>query len=257
MKRFLPLFLILLLLVPAVSADPLFPVEDYSEDITVFYNGVDDSDGRYLYSYRYPRVSDADPDDLSALCVNEFYRKKIQEYKADYIPSLADYYSGISMSVTVQVSYEIMCNNDDYFSVLIHRTENIGDEIIESWEGNTFSRSGELIGSLTSIPALLGILDEGGNDEWLEDRQSRKTSEALCALVWEAILENPGGVEYFDGLEKEDLEDLIDPVFSLDHDFWMDETGNLIYFILPGRIAPADAGLLTFTFTLGELRDEL
>jgi len=37
----------------------------------------------------------------------------------------------------------------------------------------------------------------------------------------------------------------------------MDEAGNLVYFILPGRIAPADAGLLTYTFTLKELRDEL
>ena len=257
MKRFLSLLLILFLFVLSASADPLLPVEDYAEDITVFYNGTDDSDGRYLYSYCYPRVSDADPDDLSAVCVNEFYRKKIQEYKADYIPSLADYYSSISQSVTVRVVYEIKCNSDDYFSVLIHRTEDIGDEIVETWEGNTFSRSGELIGSLTSVPALLGILDEGGNDEWLEDRQSRKASEALCTLVWEAILDNPGGTEYYSGLEKEDLEDLIDPVFSLDHDFWMDETGNLVYFILPGRIAPADAGLLTYTFTLEELRDEL
>ena len=257
MKRFLSLFLILFLLVPPVSADPLLPEEDYAEDIIVFYNGTDDSDGRYLYSYRYPRVSDSDPDDLSAVCVNEFYRKKIQEYKVDYIPSLADYYSSISQSVTVQVAYEIKCNNDDYFSVLIHRTEDVGDEIIETWEGNTFSRSGELIGSLTSVPSLLGILDEGGNDEWLEDRQSRKTSEALCTLVWEAILDNPGGIEYYADLEKEDLEDLIDPVFSLDHDFWMDDAGNLVYFILPGRIAPADAGLLTYTFALKELRDEL
>ena len=86
MKRFLSLFLILFLLVPPVSADPLLPEEDYAEDITVFYNGTDDSGGWYLYSYRYPRVSDADPDDLSAVCVNEFYRKKIQEYKVDSEP---------------------------------------------------------------------------------------------------------------------------------------------------------------------------
>ena len=84
-----------------------------------------------------------------------------------------------------------------------------------------------------------------------------KTSEALCTLIWDAVLDNPGGIEYYADLQKEDLEDLIDPVFSLDHDFWMDEAGNLVYFILPGRIAPADAGLLTYTFTLEELRDEL
>ena len=64
-------------------------------------------------------------------------------------------------------------------------------------------------------------------------------------------------VKAMNGWKTGSLEDIIDPVFSLDHDFWMDEEGNLVFFILPGRIAPADAGLITFTFTLEELRDEL
>ena len=173
MKRFLSLLLFLFIFLPAAAADPLSVAEDYAEDITVYYNGTDDSDGRYLYSYRYPRVSDEDPGDLSAVCVNEFYRKKIQEYKSDYIPSLADYYGSIRRSVTVKISYEITCNNDEFFSVLIRRTEDDGDEISESWEGNTFSRSSDMIGSLTSVPHLLGILDYGESDEWLEDRQSQ------------------------------------------------------------------------------------
>ena len=257
MKRFLSLLLSLLIFVPAATADPLSAVEDYAEDIAVYYNGSDDSDGRYLYSYRYPRVSDDDPEDLSAVCVNEFYRKKIQEYKSDYIPSLADYYGSICLSVTVKISYEITCNNDDFFSVLIHRTEDDGEEISESWEGNTFSRSSDMIGSLTSIPNLLGILDYGESDEWLEDRQSRKTLNALCTLIWDAIQNDHDNIGYYPDLGKEDLEDIVDPVFSLDHDFWMDDAGNLVFFILPGRIAPADAGLVTFTFTLEELRDEL
>ena len=194
---------------------------------------------------------------LSTVTVNEFYRKKIQEYKSDYIPSLADYYGSIRRSVTVKISYEITCNNDEFFSVLIRRTEDDGDEISESWEGNTFSRSSDMIGSLTSVPHLLGILDYGESDEWLEDRQSRKVADALCTLILEAIQNNHGDIDYYPDLKAEDLEDIIDPVFSLDHDFWMDEEGNLVFFILPGRIAPADAGLITFTFTLEELRDEL
>ncbi len=257
MKRFLSLLLFLFIFFPAAAADPLSATEDYAEDITVYYNGTDDSDGRYLYSYRYPRVSDEDPGDLSAICVNEFYRKKIQEYKSDYIPSLADYYGSIRRSVTVKIRYEITCNNDEFFSVLIRRTEDDGEEISESWEGNTFSRSSDMIGSLTSVPHLLGILDYGESDEWLEDRQSRKAADALCTLILEAIQNDHGDIDYYPDLGKEDLEGIIDPVFSLDHDFWMDEAGNLVFFILPGRIAPADAGLITFTFTLEELRDEL
>ncbi len=257
MKQFLFLLLFLVFLSPAAGADPVSVSEDYAEEITVYYNGTDDSGGRYLYSYHYPCVSVKDPDDLSAVCINEFYRKKIQEFKSDYIPSLADYYRSISRSVTVKITYEITCNNDEFFSVLIHRTEDDGEEITETWDGNTFSRSSSMIGSLTSIPKLLGILDYGESDEWLEDRQSRKTRDALCSMIWEAVQDNRGSIEYYPDLEKEYLEDMVDPVFSLDHDFWIDEAGNLVFFFLPGRIAPEEAGLITFTFTLEQLMDEL
>ena len=37
----------------------------------------------------------------------------------------------------------------------------------------------------------------------------------------------------------------------------MDEAGNVVFFILPGLVAPAEAGLITFTFSLEDLRDEL
>ena len=255
MKRFLALLLAALFLVPSALADPLSLGEDLTDTVTVLYNGEDESGGLYRYTYRYPSALDGD--DLSAVCVNEFYRKKVQEYTSDYIPSLADYYAGQSQSVSVDVSYEVTCNNDDYFSVLIHRTETVEGETIESWEGNTFSRTSTIIGSVSSLPKLLGILDDGESDEWLEDRQSRKVWEALCTLVWDAICENPDGIPFYPDLQEDELEYIIDPVLSLDQDFYMDAEGRLVFFILPGRAAPQEAGLITFTFTLEDRRDEL
>ena len=168
-----------------------------------------------------------------------------QEYKSSY------------QNADIEVTYEIKCNNDDFFSVLIRRKGDVGGTVYEILEGNTFSRSGERIGTLTSLPVMLGILKDGESDEWLRDRQYQNVWEAVCTLVWDAIQENPGSIEYYPDLSKEDLESVIDPSISLEQDFWMDETGNLVFFILPGRVAPADAGLVTFTFTLEELRDEL
>ena len=81
MKRFAAVFLSLLMLFAAASADPLALDEnDLAETVTVFYNGQDDSDGRYIYSCRYPRILETDPDDLCAFCINDFYGKKLQEY---------------------------------------------------------------------------------------------------------------------------------------------------------------------------------
>ena len=254
-KRFLAFLLSALLLFPAALADPLPLEEDLSDTVTIFYNGEDDSDGRYVYTYRYPLAVESD--DLSAVCVNEFYRKKVREFTDDYIPSLADYYAGLSLNVDVEVSYVVTCNNDEWFSVLIHKTETVDGETIESWEGNTFARSSTVVGSLTSLPKLLGILDAGESDEWLEDRQSQKVWKVLCSLVWDEIMENPDGIGFYTDLQKEDLEYIIDPVLSLDQDFYMDEAGNLVFFILPGRVAPEDAGLITFSFSLEEIKDEL
>ena len=256
MKRFAVFIMALLLLIPAASADPLpLAEEGLSETITVFYNGSDDSDGRYVWSCRYPRVRDEV--DLSAVCVNEYYRKMVEEYVDFYGPSQAQEYSGQHLDATITVSFEVTCNNDDFFSVLIHKTEDIEGEVTESWEGNTFARSSEVIGSLTSLPKLLGLVDAGESDDWLEDRQTMKVWEVLCSMVWDAIRNSPDRMGCYESLEKEDLEEIIDPELSLDQDFYLDESGNLVFFILPGRAAPADAGLLTFSFDLEELRDEL
>ena len=256
MKRFMAFLLALLLAVPAAYADPLpLAEEDLTETITVFYNGEDESGGRYVWSCRCPAVRE--DVDLSAVCVNEFYRKKIEEYVDFYGPSQAQEYGAQHLNVSISVSYEVMRNDDDFFSVLIHKTEDVEGEITETWEGNTFARSSEVIGSLTSLPKLLGLVDAGESDEWLEERQSRKVWEVLCELVWEAIQDNPGGIGYWEDLRKEELEEIIDPVISLDQDFYLDASGHIVFFILPGRAAPAEAGLLTFAFDPEEFLDEL
>ena len=258
MKRFAALILSLLLIVPAASADPLVLDEnDLAETVTVFYNGQDDSDGRYIYSCRYPRILETDPDDLSAFCINDYYGKKLQEYLDFYIPSQAQEFKSAYQNADFEVTYEVTCNNDDFFSVIIRRKGEFGDTVYEIPEGNTFSRSGERIGTLTSLPVMLGILKDGESDEWLRDRQFQNVWEAVCTLVWDAVQENPGNIEYNPDLSKEDIESVIDPSISLEQDFWMDKAGNVVFFLLPGRIAPVEAGLITFTFSLEDLRDEL
>ena len=256
MRLLLFLLLILLSIVSPTFADPFLLSEELSDTITIFYNDKDASDGQYIYSYAYPVV--ADKDDLCALSVNEYYRKKIQEDVTFYIPSQADDYSNRAQSVSIEISYRITCNNDDFFSVLIHKTEKVEeDETNEIWEGNTFCRSGDIIGSVSSLPQILGKVEAGENDEWLENRQSEKVWKAMCSLIWNKIMENTDNIDYFSDLQKEDLGYIIDEIFSMDHDFYINDKGFLVFFILPGRVAPVESGLLTYSFSLDEIRDEL
>ena len=243
-------------LCPPALADP-FPLgEDLSETVTVFYNGEDASDGQYVYTCRFPVI--ADSSELSAVCVNEYYAKKLQEDLTFYVLIDADDYGSRYQSVTKDVSYTITCNNDDYFSVLIRKATDLEDgEHAEEWEGNTFSRTGEMVGQVTSLPNLLGEVKSGESDDWLENRQSEKVCEVLCDLIWQRIRSGAEGIVFRPDLKKEDLELLINPMFSLDHDFYMNESGDLVFFFRPGSIAPEEAGLITFTFPLEDLLDEL
>ena len=253
---FLALALFLFPAAPQALADA-FPLgEDLAETVTVYYNGEDASDGQYVYSCRFPVI--AEESELAAVCINEYFSKKLQEDLNFYALIDADEYGSRFQSVTKDISYRITCNNDDYFSVLIRKATDIEDfEQYEEWEGNTFARSGEMVGSVSSLPNLLGKVESGESDDWLEDRQSEKICEVLRDLVWQKIQENPENIEYDPDLSEEDLELLIDPMFSLDHDFYMDEAGDLVFFFRPGSIAPEEAGLITFTFPLEDLLDEL
>lgn len=267
MNRFIGVLMSVLLVFIAASAaaDPLTLTDDYADTVTVYYNGEDASDGSYVYSYRFPHASvpenDTEESDLSAASVNRYYEKRIQEYTVDYIPNQADYFASQYQDVSVDVTYQIMCNNDDYFSVLLHKTENVDGETEETWEGNTFSRSSEMVGQLTSLPKLLGILDAGESDEWVEDRQSNRIWEVICTLVWNNIRNNPDHLSFDPSLTKEDLEFIITPEYSLDQDFYIDENGDVVFFILSRFIlseeAAEETGYIPFRMTLEEIDDEM
>ena len=130
MKRFAAVCLSLLMLLSAASADPLVLDEnDLAETVTVYYNGQDDSAGRYVYSCRYPCVLQTDPNDLSAFCINDYYDKKLREYLDFYIPSQAQEYKSSCQNADIEVSYEITCNNDEFFSVRIRKKGDIGGTV--------------------------------------------------------------------------------------------------------------------------------
>ena len=183
MRNLLLLFLVLL--VPAAAfADPLPLTDDLTGTITVYYDEQDPSAGRYEYSYRFPRI---DPDNAAAYLVNNFYESEVRYVDVYDAPTMADYYADLGEDYTVRITYEITLNSDEYFSVRLTKVMEYEGETAVIWEGNTFSRESGMPGSVFSLPNLLGRLEAGETDDWLEDRQVQKVRSAVYRLVWDQI----------------------------------------------------------------------
>lgn len=249
MRNLLLLFLVLL--VPAAAfADPLPLTDDLTGTITVYYDEQDPSAGRYEYSYRFPRIN---PDDAAAYLVNNFYESEVRYVDVYDAPTMADYYADLGEDYTVRITYEITLNSDEYFSVRLTKVMEYEGETAVIWEGNTFSRESGMPGSVFSLPNLLGRLEAGETDDWLEDRQVQKVRSAVYRLVWDQISGRVEDLPFDPVLTRESLEQIFDPEL----DFWLDETGNPVFFIIPDQSEFPEAEFLTISLTLEEIDDEI
>jgi len=225
--------------VPA-GAEPLRMAEDLAAEIREPLHGG----AEYIYTYRYPQ---ADPEDPSAGGINSFYQYRAEDAEGFEIPMNADYYrsQGTDRNIEVEISYRITCNRDDYFSVLISTRQ----EELMTWTGHTFSRRGLRAGSTVALPYLLGILDSGESDTWLQDRQTARADELVREMVWERL-------EEMDGLRAELTEEDLAYGFFPEEDFYLDENGNPVFYLQPG-FAMEGGGLTEIPITLEEILDEM
>ncbi len=249
MKKMLSLLTVLALALSAspALADPLVLREDLSGEVSVPLD--QDAAGRvYRYTYSYPQADETDP---SAGLINEFYSYKVSDALDFEVPMMADYYASAETEgdVFVRISYQVTCNNDDYFSVLI-RTE--GNDY-ETYTGHTFSRKDIKPGSSAALPYLLGILESDESDTWLQDRQTEKADELVRSLVWKQLEEKREELGIFDDYTEE----VFSVSFYPEEDFYLNEAGDPVFYLEPGTAADPSRGLLTFPVTLWEIEDEM
>ena len=248
MKRLVPILLTLCLLCAGAHADPLPLLDDYTGEVVQYHDENDPAAGRFIYSYRYPHV---DEEAEGGAEINAFYDELVTYTESFTIPMNMDVYEDSDDTTTI--TYNVTCNNDDYFSVLVRRVHSSPEQSMEYWEGHVFSRKNGSPGLTWTLPNLLGTLRQSENDSWLQDRQTEKADALLVDMVWDLIEENEEDIEYFPGFTKEDLSH----VFFPEENYYLDETGNPVFFIQPGYAAPDTAGLLTFSISLEDILDEL
>lgn len=232
----------LALMSAAALAEPLTLGEDLAEEVRVPLNDQAD----YVYRYRYPQVDAADP---SAELINSFYEYKAEDAVGFEIPMNADYYQAQEPAedVRVEIDYQVTCNGDDFFSVLIRIIQ--GD--LCTYAGHTFSRQGIKPGSSVALPYLLGLLESEESDTWLQDRQTGKADRLVREMVWEA-LEEREDITLFEDLDEEYLE----YAFFPEEDFYLDETGNPVFYLQPGAVEDSDR-LITVPITIEDILDEM
>ena len=225
------------------AAEPLNPAQDLAGRVEI---PLTDDGVMYIYAYAYPQV---EASDSSAELINTFYQYIARDAETFEIPMNADYYRGQQpdTDVKVEISYEITCNNDSFFSVLLHTRQ--GD--LYTVTGHTFSRKGLKAGSSVALPYLLGLLESEESDTWLQDRQTGRADAAVREMVWDR-LQDREDLNLWEDLEEESLE----YGFFPEEDYYLDETGNPVFYLQPG-FAEESGQLLTFPISIEEILDEM
>ena len=94
---------------------------------------------------------------------------------------------------------------------------------------------------------MLGLEEEGRRAQ----RRAERGRAAAYDLIWRIVerdSQNADG-DYLDGLTKEQ----VTGAFSPESDFYLDQDGNVVFFIQAGEIAGEIAGVLRFPFAPAEL----
>ena len=220
--------------------------------VAVWPEGAEESAATYVYRYTYPTVEGED--EVSGM-INDFYTYLVDDALAFAFPMTAEELEGSEVQAYTNITGEVTCNSDDYFSVRVTTESFRGAAVSVVVAGHVFARHGEKAGSAVSLPYMLGILKADETDQWMQDRQTAKADDMVRRLVWEVIQEQlaAGEVAYYDDLTYETLEN----VFYPEEDFFLDENGDPVFFLQESMVAPQTEGILYFPFTLAELLDEI
>ena len=251
MRKLLLFMMVLSLFILPSLAEPLVLLEDFAEDISEQYDEEDPSYGTFVYSCRYPRVDDSGEGGAE---INAFYDYQLNDTVSNFVPMLQEAYEGFDSSMVV--TYQVTCNTDEYFSVLVRTEKTNPDQSLVYWTGNTFSRIYPSADHTYSLPKILGILAPDDNEEWLQDYQTEKVNNLIRQMVWEMIEDGSSGLTKESGITEENLAHIFFP----EEEYYLDEKGNPVFYLQPSDVydeVPEGTELFIFPISLEIILDEL
>lgn len=252
MLRILVLLLTLTLLpFPAGAEETL----TFTDDLTgqyVWPVGSTVEDASYIYEYTYPQIAG---DSILAITINNVFQYEATDALGFECPMIGSSHDPAEGQMQVRLDYSITHLSPDYLSVRISKQVNVGDQSTLIIKAFTFALTGDNAGTVTSLPYLLGMVESTENDEWLIDRQTAKADSCARQMVWDMIekaMTDPASTIWPD-LTFETLE----WGFYPEEDFYLDEEGQLVFFLQANVIAPVEAGHFYFPISVEDMLDEL
>lgn len=227
MARRLPVLLLLAL----VLLMPTVPVK--GETAYIWAEGEitypEGEDWVYRFTYRYPILQEDSP---AALSVNAWFGMAFSEMNDLILPMFASEtdMAGTGRNEMAQM-YDVTCNTDDFFGVLLTQTQGMGDEVITMLSGQVFAMSGAYTGESLTLRGLLGVGDS-----------SEQIARAVVADVWQTVQVLP------DALERWPDPDTFLDDFDPETQFYADQDSNAVFFLQPGILEP-EIEPITFVYS--------
>ena len=189
------------------------------------------SDGGTV-AFSLPQLTEQSP---QAEKINSYYRNMAAALKAD-----ADLQDGENRQISFSQTYE----DGQYLCFLLTETTLGGNVESEQISADVFSLDGLYAGERITLSQYLGL-------EQADESSPSPAADMAYRLVWQIVeqqAQNPDS-DYLDGLTDESLRDAFNP----ETDFYLDQDGNVVFFIQPGLIAGEIAGVLQYPFASAEL----
>ena len=191
---------------------------------------ADDSQASFVY-----RLPQFEPNSNCAVQINQFYREYLYQ---NFNPQ--------SFENISSVDFEVTCLDERYLSIILRWSVEAGQGMQEIITANTFALDGIYAGQVLSLSQILGLEEMDGN---------RSLEETVWNIVWQIVereIQNAEG-DYLGSLTKDDVANALHP----ETEFYLDEYGNIRFYIQSGILAGEIAGILTFPFAPSELLDAI
>ena len=219
------------------------------ESVLHFPEGAGAEDAVFTMSVSLPSVAETMPGDEA---INAFYAYQISDLLLFTAPMYFSEVERSNATGTLAIDYEVTYNGDHYFSVLMYKTQHIGEDSYTTQAGNVFTREVEG-GSVVTMAELLGISDHLDDDGKTYERATRRAND----LVYKAVFEHLNTLIDADGTPFTiGMEDLI-AEFYPESDFYLTDSDTIVFFIDAGLFSYDAERFVTVPLSLAQLKDDL
>ncbi len=246
MRKLTLLLLALLMAWPAALAEPDFFAPDATGEY-IWPEGATEAEAVYVWRAAYPQLAE---ESETAALINGTFRYLITDALGFDCPMNASSMPLDGPQMRIDIRYRVTYRSEDSLSLCVIKDVTYDGSTETFLTGYTFPLTGEQPGVAVALPVLLGILDPASTDEWYVNRQTEKVDKCVRGLVWEALLEMD--IPLYEDMDEESFEWYFYP----ESDYYLDETGNLVFFLQDRSVSPQAEPILV-PIDMDVLLDEL